>query len=205
MFHPYKYAGEVRIPPAKMQLRVRRETGTYDTINARQFESWQASVPVVQGSSDADALGVGLKPEIYDMAPQSSRVDKRDYRQSQPYVATAPSLAMNPYFDRYDPTRDPRNMIREVRNAVYEEKEADRGLEESKRLTSRGYMSRWMPEGSSQEDLRASLQAYEIMRPKVDDIADDYRGVLGSAKPASPPEMMTGAPPVAGSAGSNRI
>lgn len=180
MFHPYKYAGEVRIPPAKLQLRVRRETGTYDTINARQFESWQATVPVVQGG-EPDGLGVALKPEIYDMAPQSSRVDKRDYRQSQPYVATAPSLAMNPYFDRYDPTRDPRNMIREVRNAVYEEKEADRGLEQSKRLTSRGYMSRWMPEGSSQEDLRASLQAYEIMRPKVDDIADDYRGVLGAA------------------------
>jgi hypothetical protein len=200
MFHPYKYAGEVRIPPAKMQLRVRRETGTYDTINARQFESWQASVPIVQGTSE----GVEVKPQVYDMAPQSSRVDKRDYRQAQPYVATAPSLAMNPYFDRYDPTRDPRNMIREVRNAVYEEKESDRGLEESKRLTSRGYMSRWMPEGSSQEDLRASLQAYEVMRPKVDDIADDYRGVLGSAKPELAPEIMTGTPP-AGSRGSNQI
>lgn len=180
MFHPYKYAGEVRIPPVKMQLRVRRETNTYDTINARQFESWQAAVPIVQGSSDSTGLGVELKPENYDMAPQSSRTDKRDYRQSQPYVANAPSLAMNPYFDRYDPTRDPRNMIREVRNAVYEEKEADRGLEESKRLTSRGYMSRWMPEGSSTEDLRASLQAYEIMRPKVDDITTDYRGSSGS-------------------------
>jgi hypothetical protein len=66
-------------------------------------------------------------------------------------------------------------MIREVRNAVYEEKEADRGLEESKRLTSRGYMSRWMPEGSSADDLRASINAYEVMRPKVDDITADYR------------------------------
>lgn len=180
MFHPYQYAGEVRIPPPKMQLRVRRETGTYDTINARQFESVQASVPVVQGG-DSDALGIKLRPEIYDMAPQSSRTDKRDYRQAQPYIANGPSLAQNPYFDRYDPTRDPRNMIREVRNAVYEEKEADRGLEESKRLGARGYMSRWMPEGSSEDDLKASLQAYEIMRPKVDDIADDYRGRLGSA------------------------
>jgi hypothetical protein len=69
-------------------------------------------------------------------------------------------------------------MIREIRNAVYEEKEADRGLQESKRLTERGYMSRWMPEGSSEEDLKASLQAYEIMRPKLDDISDDYRGLL---------------------------
>ena len=184
MFHPYKYAGEVRIPPPRMQLRVRRETGTYDTINARQFESWQASVPVVQGG-DQEALGINLKPETYDMSPQSSRTDKRDYRQAQPYVTTAPSLAMNPYFDRYDPTRDPRNMIREVRNAVYEDKEADRGLEESKRLSARGYMSRWMPEGSSEEDLRASLQAYEVMRPKVDDIAADYRSTSTPSKDSS--------------------
>ena len=175
MFNPYKYAGEVRIPPPKMQLRVRRETGTYDSVNARQFESWQASVPVVQGSSDTDALGIDIKPAYYDMAPQSSRTDKRDYRQSQPYIANAPSLALNPYFDRYDPTRDPRNMIREVRNAVYEEKEADRGRAESERLVSRGYMSRWMPEGADEDSLRASLQAYDVMRPKVDDITTNYR------------------------------
>jgi len=185
MFHPYKYAGEVRIPPSKMQLRVRRENNTHDTINARQFESWQASVPVVQGSSDTDGLGVQLRPEAYDMAPLSSRTDKRDYRQAQPYIATAPSLALNPYFDRYDPTRDPRNMIREVRNAVYEEKEADRGIEQSKRLTERGYVSRWVPEGSSLDELQASLQAYEVMRPKVDNIADDYRGLLGSSQSQS--------------------
>lgn len=185
MFHPNKYAGEVRIPPPTMQLRVRRETGTYDTINARQFESWQASVPVVQGSSGTDEIDI--KPVYYDMAPQSSRTDKRDYRQSQPYVAGGASLAMNPFFDRYDPTRDPRNMIREIRNAVYEEKEADRGLEESKRLTERGYMSRWMPEGSSLDEMKASLQAYEVMRPKVDDISDDYRGVLKGSSSATPP------------------
>lgn len=182
MFHPDMYAGKVRIPPPTMQLRVRRETETHDTINARQFESWQASVPVVQGSSGTEAIEI--KPTYYDMAPQSSRTDKRDYRQSQPYVAGGPSLAMNPFFDRYDPTRDPRNMIREIRNAVYEEKEADRGLEESKRLTARGYMSRWMPEGSSLDDMKSSLQAYEVMRPKLDDIGDDYRGVLkGSSAP----------------------
>jgi len=82
---------------------------------------------------------------------------------------------LNPYFDRYDPTRDPRNMIREVRNAVYEEKEADRGRAESERLVSRGYMSRWMPEGADEDSLRASLQAYEVMRPAADDITTNYR------------------------------
>jgi hypothetical protein len=62
-----------------------------------------------------------------------------------------------------------------VRSVVYEEKEADRGLTESKRIVERGYMSRWMPEGTSTDDLKASLQAYEVMRPKVDDITQNYR------------------------------
>ena len=174
MFHPLKYAGNVRIPPPTMQLRVRREVNPQDTINARQFEAWQTSAPVVQGGTIDDAA-TNMKPVFYDMAPLSSRTDKQDYRQSQPFVAKGPSLAMNPYFDRYDPTRDPRNMIREVRSVVYEEKEADRGLAESKRITERGYMSRWMPEGSSTDDLKASIQAYEVMRPKVDDITQVYR------------------------------
>jgi len=107
------------------------------------------------------------------MAPQNSRTDKQDYRQSQPFVANGPSLAMNPYFDRYDPTRDPRNMIREVRSVVYEDKEADRGLEESRRLVDRAYVNRWLREGD-EEELRASLSAYEVMRPKVDTIDTSY-------------------------------
>jgi len=175
MFNPLEYAGKVRIPPAKMQVRMRREGHAMDAINARQFEAWQATVPVLQGGTIADAKPV-LAPVAYDMAPQASRNDKRDYRQSQPFVADGPSLATNPYFDRYDPTRDPRNMIREIRNVVYEEKEADRGLEESKRLLERGYMSRWMPEGSSEDDLKASLKAYEVMKPKKDDFSREYRG-----------------------------
>jgi hypothetical protein len=166
------YAGPVRIPPAKMQLRVRRETNTYDTINARQFESWQATAPVVQGGA-IDDDPTQMRPVFYDMAPQNSRTDKQDYRQSQPFVANGPSLAMNPYFDRYDPTRDPRNMIREVRSVVYEDKEADRGLEESRRLVDRAYVSRWLREGD-EEELRASLSAYEVMRPKVDTIDTTY-------------------------------
>ena len=174
MMHPFAFAGPVRIPPAKMQLRVRRETDITDTINARQFEIWQGSAPVVQGGLISDAP-TDMKPAFYDMAPLSSRTDKQDYRQSQPFVANGPSLAMNPYFDRYDPTRDPRNMIREVRSVVYEEKEADRGLAESRRLNTRAYTSRWVPEGATAEGLRASLEAYEVMRPKKDNIEEVYR------------------------------
>ncbi|NBV77747.1 hypothetical protein EBR66_06305 [bacterium] len=173
MFHPFSYAGPVRIPPPKMQLRVRKEANTYDTINARQFEAWQNATPIVQGGT-IDDDPTHMKPVYYDMTPLMSRNDKQDYRQAQPFVATGPSLAMNPYFDRYDPTRDPRNMIREVRSVVYEEKEADRGLVESQRIVERGYLNRWITQGATDE-LKASLEAYEVMRPKVDNIEDIYK------------------------------
>ena len=175
MFHPYQYAGPTRIPPPKMQLRVRRETNTHDTVNARQFEQWNSDAPVLQGGLITDKAP-DVKPVFYDMAPLSSRTEKRDYRQSQPFVATGPSLAMNPYFDRYDPTRDPRNMIREVRSVVYEDKEGDRGILESKRLLERGQTSRWIPEGMEDPASHASLFAYEVMRPKIDNPGDLYRG-----------------------------
>jgi len=169
MFNPMQYAGPVRIPPPKMQLRVRKETATHDTVNARQFEQWQSDTPILQGNPSD---GSTEKPNYYDMAPLSSRNDKRDFRQSQPFIANGPSLAQNPFFDRYDPTRDPRNMVREVRSVVYEDKEADRGIQESKRLLERGLTSRWMPEGS---DMNAPMLAYEVMRPKIDSIEVDYR------------------------------
>jgi hypothetical protein len=174
MFHPFEYAGPVRLPPPTMQLRIRREFDTKDSVNARQFEAWTSGVPVVQGGAIADEP-TGNKPTSYDMAPQNTRTDKRDYRQAQPFVPDGPSLAMNPYFDRYDPTRDPRNMIREMRSAVYEVKEGDRGAIESRRLTERGFTSRWVPEGTTEETSKASLMALEVMRPKMDDINTVYR------------------------------
>jgi hypothetical protein len=174
MFHPFTYAGPVRIPPPQMQLRTRREFDTKDAANARQFEAWTSGTPVVQGGVISDDA-TPYKPQAYDMAPLTSRTDKRDYRQSQPFVPDGPSLAMNPYFDRYDPTRDPRNMIREMRSVVYEVKEGDRGALESRRLAERGFTSRWMPEGTSDEMAKASLMALEVMRPKMDDINMVYR------------------------------
>jgi len=48
-----------------------------------------------------------------------------------------------------------------------------------------------MPEGSSEEDLRASLQAYEVMRPKVDDIAADYRSTSTPSKNSSEAKLAS--------------
>jgi hypothetical protein len=106
------------------------------------------------------------------MAPLSSRTDVRDFRQAKPYDSTGPSLALNPFFDRYDPTRDPRNMIREVRSVVYELKEADKGIKESERIRERTFTNRNVPEGSTSISL---TEWQDLLRPKIDNIEVVYR------------------------------
>ena len=113
-----------------------------------------------------------LEPVYQDMAPLSARQDGRDFRQSKPYDSSGPNLSLNSYFDRYDPTRDPRNMVREVRSVVYEPKEPDRGIEESKRIRARTFTNRNIPEN---ETPIALTQWFDLMRPKIDNPEIIYR------------------------------
>jgi hypothetical protein len=154
-----------------MQIRTRKEASTKDTVNARFFEQWQTDAPsMMNGRPDLSGAKV-----LLDMNPISSRNSTLDYRQSQPFVANGPQMGMNPYFDRYDPVADPRNAIRELRNAVYEDKSGERGATETRRILERGYTSRWVPEGFVKENNMDSLLSYEILRPKTDDITKNYR------------------------------
>jgi hypothetical protein len=50
-----------------------------------------------------------------------------------------------------------------------------RGEMESKRILSRGFSSRYVPEGFAEQNQLNSLQAYEQLRPKIDDLTTDYR------------------------------
>jgi len=151
-----------------MQIRTRKEASTKDTVNARFFEQWQTDAPTRMN----DVSGAKV---LLDMNPISSRNATLDYRQSQPFVASGPQLGMNPYFDRYDPLADPRNTIRELRNAVYEDKTGERGTVEARRMLERGFTSRWLPEGFVQANNMDSLTSYEILRPKTDDMTKSYR------------------------------
>lgn len=176
----FQYAGPLRIPPPVFQVRSRKETDASDTINARYIESNGASLKYKQPDKH-DNTPTKAVP-FFDMAPLSSRTDVRDFRQSKPYDSTGPSLSLNPFFDRYDPTRDPRNMIREVRSVVYELKEADRGIQESERLRARAFTNRIVPEGSTSISL---TEWQDLLRPKIDNIEVVYRqqgglSVLGS-------------------------
>jgi len=121
----------------------------------------------------------------------SSRTDKRDFRQSVPFDPTGAKLSQNPFFDRYDPTRDPRNMVRELRSVVYELKQADRGLKESEKIRYRNFANRYMKEG---ETPVALTQAGDLLRPKIDNPEVVYRGQktlwsLGSEYAAPPAKL----------------
>jgi len=97
-----------------------------------------------------------------DMSPTNTRGDGRDYKQSQPFVAGGPDLEYNPYFDRYDPVRDPRNAIRELRSAVYEDKGTLRGESESQDMLRRQFEHRWVSEELIDEDKMDTYLRYEI-------------------------------------------
>ena len=192
-----QYAGPLRIPPAGFQPRVRKELSAADTTNSRYIENWNAAVPIQQAEFIRVDLPGGqfitgtpkqtdpsdkrfdsrvpesMKAVFMDMAPLSSRTDPRDFRQSQPYIPSGPNLAENPFFDRYDPTRDPKNMVREVRSAVYELANADRGIQESERLRKRTFTDRYEEEGSTPTNL---TQWFDLLRPKIDNPEIVYRG-----------------------------
>lgn len=182
-----QYAGPLRIPPAAFQPRMRKEVVARDTTNARHIESWNTAVPIQQTEYNRVHTPYGimtkiqkdkvpkpdsLKPVFMDMAPLTSRTDGRDFRQSQPYVPTGPNLSENPFFDRYDPTRDPRNMLREVRSAVYEVKQTDRGILESERIRSRVFSDRTVEEDPESVKL---TEWFNLLRPKIDNPEIVYR------------------------------
>jgi len=170
-----QYAGPLRIPPANFQPRVRKETSIIDTTNSRYIENWNTALPIQQVKQFDITKSVStnsLLPNIMDMAPLPSRTDSRDFRQSQPYIPSGPNLSENPFFDRYDPTRDPKNMVREVRSAVYEIKDTDRGIKESERIRQRTFADRYEKEGETPTNL---TQWFDLLRPKIDNPEIVYR------------------------------
>lgn len=177
MNEPMLYAGEPRLPPPSMQLRSRREVSTKDAMNARIFEQWQTdgqSKPLSQ--HDLSSNRIMNARVVLDMNPINTRSSDNVYKQSQPFLANGPQLGQNPYFDHYDPTFDPKNAIRELRNAVYEDKNVERGLKESRELSKRAATTRWLPEGFVEANNMNSLLSYEMLKPQISDFSKDYRG-----------------------------
>jgi hypothetical protein len=84
------------------------------------------------------------------------------------------SLSQNSYFDKFDVEGDSRNVVRELRSAVSEDI-VDRGVRESQKLLQREIQSRWLPPNYAEDNQLDSLQAYDLMRPRMNDSQTWYR------------------------------
>ena len=169
-----------------MNIRSRREISTRDAANVRQFEHWQTDAPYLQ-MDRPDLSGAKI---LSDMNPTNSRsLDGKLYLQNRPMKAGQDSLQQNPYFQGYAPEYDSRNAVRELRSVIYEDR-FDKGIRESKYLLGRTFTSQWLePNYVKDNNLNTlgSLEAYESLKPQMDDIAKSFR----SGQPGKNPIVAT--------------
>ena len=146
--------------------RTRRETNTIDAINVRQFEHWQTNGK--HGTTNRP--DVNRQAPFYDMLPNSSRFTEHSYRAQPRYDASGERGVENSFFDKYDTTSDARNMTRELKASVYEDKNT--GFQkESDRLLQRQFDNRWLDPTVAVQQAKAA----EELRPKMDDIRLFYQ------------------------------
>jgi hypothetical protein len=154
-----------------MNIRSRREMNTRDAANIRQFEHWQTDAPYLQ----YDRPDVRGQPVLNDMNPTDSRQkDGKLYLQNRPYTAGKDGFTQNAYFEGYAPAFDPRNAIRELRSVVYEDR-FDKGLKESKQLLARNFTNPWQPQSYIQEANLDTLNAYETLKPRFNNMEKTFR------------------------------
>jgi hypothetical protein len=166
------------VPLPQFIPRSRREEVARDTANARNIEFQRSSAPIQQAFFRPEPSSSGYGPSVSmqynDQNGLSSRNQKPLSTPAPTFDPAGPKLVGNPFFDQYAPEYDPRNVVRELRGSVKENK-AVRGEEESKRILSRGFSSRYVPEGFAEQRQLDSLQAFEQLRPKIDDLSKQYR------------------------------
>jgi hypothetical protein len=156
-------------PNPKFIARTRRETDTHDAINARQFEHWQTD-----GKYDImNRPDLNKQAPFYDMLPNDSRKNNNSYRSQPRFDVDSHRGSMNPYFDKYDTSFDSRNMTRELRASVYEDKHTGY-LNESEHLLQRNFDNRWLNSNVAEQQAKT----IEELRPKMDDIHIFYRNKI---------------------------
>jgi hypothetical protein len=155
--------------PACGGLRVRREYASRDAINFRAWDNFHATPPTQVSSTDLKEAG---RPVYMDMNPINCRTyNAAQFRNQVEYtpkpVTQADTFSSDLYTQRLDAGGDDaRNMIRELRSAVVEDNR-DRQVDADRMLAQRQFFDRWMPAKTASD--AASLNAYELLRPKAHD------------------------------------
>ena len=166
-------------------VRIRMEPNIRDAMNARMLEGSQFTAARNITPSDG--------PIVQDMNPISSRRTVASYKQAMEFFPdvepviksggvvpqTAPMQAPprfmdNPYLQRQDAVGEPRQIIRELKSAVTEDNR-ELYLNNSQKLANRNFSHFWIPQQEEEVLKNANLQAYELLKPKLDDFSNDYR------------------------------
>ena len=160
------------VPQSQFVPRSRREDSSRDIVNMRNMELIQSGPQIQQGvfrpnSSRNDR-------SFFDQAGISTRNRPPISIPAPTYDPNGQKLEGNRYFDQHAASFDPRNVARELNSAVKEDK-TDRGVIESQRILSRGFSSRYVPQDFSEQHQLNSLDAFEQLRPKIDEITKEYR------------------------------
>lgn len=167
-------------PMPQFMARSRREIDPIDAINARQFEHWQTD----------GKYGIYNRPDMnkqapfYDQLPNDSRMNDKRYHPQPRFEADGHRGVQNPYFQKYDVTFDARNMTRELRASVYEDKNTGY-LMESDKLLQRNFDNRWLNPTVVQQQAEAAVQ----LRPKMDDIRLFYKNTPSPDPPSNKPNF----------------
>lgn len=156
--------------PPQLSLRMRKENDAKNDINARIFQNINA-VPATPGNYIPD---LHAQPAYMDMKPTQTRSYLQNFDRAPRYDTKSPSLQSNAYFQKYDITTDPRNVAREIQAAVVEPI-TERGKEYNQKLMMRNFQIRHMSENESKDTAESALDAYERMKPKINDMKAIFR------------------------------
>ena len=166
------------VPLPQFVPRSRREEIARDTANARNLELQRSVAPIQQSffrpEPSSSTFGPKLEVKHNDQKGLASRNKPPTSVPAPSFDPAGPKLVGNVFFDQYAPEYDPRNVVRELRGSVKDDK-TTRGEIESQRILSRGFSSRYVPQGYAEQQQLNSLEAFEQLRPKIDDLSRQYR------------------------------
>ncbi len=154
------------VVPSADSEQVRKTISLNDDAN-RSLSTIQGYTNMLAKTSDPVAQStlrgnIALQQELYKLLLT---------RMKQIQIDT---LSDNPYFEKYDVASDSRNIVRELRASVTEDV-VDRGVRESQLLLRREMENRWLPANYAEVQGIDQLSAYELMRPRTNNMGRNYR------------------------------
>ena len=162
-----------RLKPQKSVMPTQDRSIQYDEYDSKRSFAEIPDFPEERPVNSSAMMGP-RNTSFFDQAGIATRNQAPISIPAPMYEPNAPKLEGNPFFEQYAASFDPRNVARELNSSVKEDK-MDRGVIESSRILSRGFSSRYVPEGFAEKNQFDNLQAFELLRPKIDDYSKIYK------------------------------